>query len=278
MGDCKYCGKPAGILRSKHKECQHKFDSGINEIVALVKSSISYESDLKEIKEQASKIAISNYVAETDLYKALHSGWRLAIEKAFDDGVLSEKEENRLKEMIEEFKFNKDVLNSDPAYIKIVQGSVLREVLEGKIPERIQMGGNLPFNLQKSEKIVWVFQNVKYCEMRTYKQYAGNYQGFSVRVAKGLYYRAGAFRGNPVETTQLVHADTGILAVTNNHIYFSGPTKSFRIKFDKIVSFETYSDGLGIQRDAQTAKPQIFVTGDGWFISNLVMNLAKMSS
>ena len=29
-------------------------------------------------------------------------------------------------------------------------------------------------------------------------------------------------------------------------------------------------------RDAQTAKPQTFVTGDGWFAYNLAVNLAQM--
>ena len=43
-----------------------------------------------------------------------------------------------------------------------------------------------------------------------------------------------------------------------------------------IVSFEPYSDGLGVMRDAQMAKPQTFITGDGWFVYNLVVNLAQM--
>ena len=31
----------------------------------------------------------------------------------------------------------------------------------------------------------------------------------------------------------------------------------------------TAADGFGIMRDAQTAKPQAFQTGDGWFPYNL---------
>ena len=70
--------------------------------------------------------------------------------------------------------------------------------------------------------------------------------------------------------------DNGMVAVTDKHIYFAGSKKSFRIKYEKIVSFTPYSDGIGIQRDAQTAKPQIFVTGEGWFTNNLIQNLAKL--
>ena len=39
-----------------------------------------------------------------------------------------------------------------------------------------------------------------------------------------------------------------------------------------IVSF---GGSLAMFRDAQTAKPQEFRTGDGWFIYNLVTNLAQ---
>ena len=35
-------------------------------------------------------------------------------------------------------------------------------------------------------------------------------------------------------------------------------------------------DGFGIARDGQTAKPQTFRTGDGWFASNLSANLAQV--
>lgn len=98
----------------------------------------------------------------------------------------------------------------------------------------------------------------------------------SIRVMKGVYYRVGAFRGAPVDRTERVVVDRGILAVTNKHIYFAGGRKSFRIRHDKIVSHMPFSDGVGIVRDAATAKPQIFVTGDGWFTFNLLSNVAHL--
>ena len=67
------------------------------------------------------------------------------------------------------------------------------------------------------------------------------------------------------------------MGVTSKHIYFHGARKRFRVRYDRIVSFEPYRDGIGIMRDAQTAKPQTFQTGDGWFIYNLVTNLAQQS-
>ncbi len=123
---------------------------------------------------------------------------------------------------------------------------------------------------------MWVFQNVDYYEEKIRTRYVGGFQGVSIRIAKGLYYRTSAFKGERVQTSQTIHADIGLLGVTNKHIYFEGPSKRFRINYNKIVSFEPFSDGIGVQRDAQTAKPQSFSTGDGWFTYNLITNLAQM--
>lgn len=67
-----------------------------------------------------------------------------------------------------------------------------------------------------------------------------------------------------------------MLGLSSKHIYFAGSHKRFRIRYDKIVSFEPYCDGVGLQRDAATAKPQAFKTGDGWFTYNLIRNLAHL--
>jgi hypothetical protein len=42
-----------------------------------------------------------------------------------------------------------------------------------------------------------------------------------------------------------------------------------------IVGFDPYEHGFGIVRDAQTAKPQTFRTGDGWFVYNVATNPAQ---
>ena len=41
----------------------------------------------------------------------------------------------------------------------------------------------------------------------------------------------------------------------------------------RIEDFEPFSDGFGLMRDAQTAKPRGFLTGNGWFAYNLAVKL-----
>src|SRR5690606_38189287 len=145
-----------------------------------------------------------------------------------------------------------------------------------QLPSRLNIDGQLPFNLQKSEQLVWVFQGVDYYEQKTRTRYVGGSQGVSIRIAKGVYYRTGAFKGERVQTAETIHADTGLMGLTNKHIYFAGSAKRFRVAYNKIVTFEPFSDGIGIQKDTQSAKPQSFCTHDGWFTYNLVTNLARL--
>lgn len=271
MADCKYCKKPAGMLKSEHPECAQKHAAAKAEIVSLVARS---PAELG-LRAQIDSLAAAGFIDSVELNAAMLRGWGTAVHSAFEDNLLSESEEEQLLNMAESLAVPEDLLHADPAYMQLVKGGVLREVLEGTIPERVKLTNN-PFNFQKNEKIVWLFNDVRYSEMRTYKAYQGGYAGFSVKLAQGLYYKMGAFRGHPLENDKLVFVDTGALAVTNLHIYFKSSRTSFRIKYEKMVTFEPYDEGIILHRDTQTAKPQVFSTGDGWFTFNLIANLASL--
>ena len=153
---------------------------------------------------------------------------------------------------------------------------MIREVTQGIVPQRQQLSGHVPFNLMKSEQLVWVIQDVDYLETVVCRERRGASHGVSVRAPRGLYYRPSTFRSQPIEWEETVHADTGMLGLTTKHIYFAGSQKRFRVRYDKIVAFEPFSDGFGIMRDAQTAKPQTVRTGDCWSAYNLAANLAQV--
>ena len=104
----------------------------------------------------------------------------------------------------------------------------------------------------------------------------GTSHGVSIRVARGLDHRPSTFRSRSTLREETVHADAGMLGLTTKHIHLAGKRKRFRVRYDRIVAFDPYEDGFGIMRDAQTAKPQAFRTGDGWFVYNLATNLAQV--
>ncbi|GFN23678.1 hypothetical protein [Thermanaeromonas sp. C210] len=279
MGTCIYCGKPAGFLRKKHRECAEKRDRGWAEMVNLAKDAAlgeSPEGTLETLAGRLEEVARESFIPPEQVRDALIAGWEKAVNHFLEDGNLDAQEENRLAQFARHFDFTQEDLDRNGFYTRFVKGAVLRELMEGKVPSRFHPVGELPFNFQKSEALIWAFNDVAYYEEKTRRGYVGGSHGVSFRIAKGVYYRVGSFRGRPVEITEKVLVDRGILAVTTKHLYFQGAKKAFRVRWDKVVSFMPYSDGIGIQRDATTAKPQFFVTGDGWFTYNLLANIANL--
>ena len=206
-----------------------------------------------------------------------------AIDRALDDDLLSREEESAIDRYLERFGLDGD---GDPvlreARARATKAMVIRSVCEGTVPEvnfRVAPGSMpIPFNFQKSEQLVWLFDGVDYYQMRTRREFRGGSTGASVRVARGVYLRQSAFRGHPVSVTETVKADAGLLGVTTRHVYFHGARERFRVRLDRIVSFEPHSDGIGIMRDLARAKPEAFRTDgeDGWFLYNLVTNVARL--
>ena len=108
------------------------------------------------------------------------------------------------------------------------------------------------------------------------RQTVGRHSGFNIRVMKGVYYRTGGFKGTPVETTSMQKVGTGMACLTIRNIYFSSPEKSLKIPYDKIISVNSYSNGIDLQKDGTREKP-IFLEGvDGWFCYNVIANLKTM--
>ena len=226
---------------------------------------------LQELENTLRRTSMSN----THRRQLLIRAWEEAVEGALEDGLVSLDEENALSQYLDHFGLTTTDVNLNGAHTSVIQAAVIRDVTQGIVPQRQTITGAIPFNLMKSEQLVWVIDGVDYLETVTRRERRGTSHGVSIRVARGLYYSPRQFRSRPIEWEETVHADTGLLGLTTKHLYFSGSRKKFRVRYDRIVSFEPYEDGLGIMRDAQTAKPQTFRTGDGWFAYNLAVNLSQ---
>ncbi|MHB8088216.1 MAG: hypothetical protein ACYDH2_08180, partial [Anaerolineaceae bacterium] len=102
--------------------------------------------------------------------------------------------------------------------------------------------------LQKSEFCVFT-KTVDYLEKR--KVTTGyNYGGptFRVKIAKGVYYRAGNVRGSRQTEDVLTKIDSGSFFITNKRILFYGSLGNKTIRYNQIIDFEVYSDGLRISK------------------------------
>lgn len=184
----------------------------------------SGNSDHEELLSALDEIAQTSYIGPDAIRPALAEGWERAVERALDDHVLSEEEEIALTTYQKRFALRQE--DALVAYTRIAEATTLRSLLNGEIQPRQTITGPIPFNLQKSETLVWVFNDIDYYEAKTRREYIGSSAGVSVRIARGVYLRSGSFRGHSVETTSTELADSGLLGITRSTSTSWGPTKS----------------------------------------------------
>jgi len=91
----------------------------------------------------------------------------------------------------------------------------------------------------------------------------------SVRVMKGVYLRSSGYRGERIQTSELQSAGDGLLVVTNRNLFFYG-SEIAKTPLKKIVGVQPYTDGIGVFRDGQNAKPQFFKLDDPFFAANMI--------
>lgn len=126
--------------------------------------------------------------------------------------------------------------------------------------------------------MIWPFVGVVLYEEVVRRQSYGASRGLSIRIAKGVYYRIGAFKGEPLITTSLKPKYAGSLIITNRNVYFYSTEKSIRWPYNKIISFVPFEDAIGIQPDRMNAKT-IYLKGlDGRFAFNVISNIQNMNN
>lgn len=252
------------------------FVAGRREMQSLAREAALGNASVEDLESRLRHIAEPNYVPESGVREAIIAGWEEAIERLLEDGgKLAAPEEARLLHYRSRHDLAPAELDQRGAFSRFLQGVVLREMDDNALTERLDRR-LYPFNFQRTEKLVWVFPDTEYFEDKKRREYVGGSRGVSVRVAPGVYYRMGGHRGRSVESIETVLVGSGLMAVTTRHIYFSGGGRNFRVRHDRIVTIEPFSDGVIIHRDAATALPQAFKTGDGLFTYRLLMGVSRL--
>ncbi len=236
----------------------------------LLDHLFKHGGDVKQAASEALVAADTAGITEYDARRIFAYKWQELVDQALDDHILTTEEESRLNSIIEAFSIPQYLLDEKGHLSKLVKAAVLRDLQAGTPKTRVTLDIPLPFKLQAKEVLLWVFPKVRLFERITKREITGRSTGASFRVMKGVYWRVGAFKGVPVSWEETHHTDTGLLALTSKHIIFSGPVRNQRVAYSKLASIEPYADAIEIQRDAVTAKPQIFRDIDGQFAYNVI--------
>ncbi len=257
--------------RDGAKKVIHSQVAEMAHLAAQEGSQHDFEASKDKILEAANRAQLS--IGE--LADQISKGIEEEIDRALDDDVLDEEEEQSLSKLLSTFDGAIDTFLPAKQMERIDKAKLIRRVMDGEdVADRRHEYEYLPFRLMKSESLLWVFDDVDYWEVQTQREFRGRSGGVSVRVTRGVYLRSGAFRGRPESTEQNVHVDTGQMGITTKHIYFSGSIQSFRIRHNRIVSIDPFEDGIGVMRDTARAKRETFIVDDPWFAYNLLNNIS----
>lgn len=268
-----YCGEKAGWFRSAHPACEAANEAVREDLPAALLDAFKDNGEAQTFLDGLPTLTEPAYLKPNEIEQLLADGMDRILDDALDDDVLSADEEDLISEWVHTLSATYPGLKQSDAVERLVKAAIVRNLQAGEpVAGRFSTEG-LPFLFQKSEELVWTFSPAQFYQNTTRTEYVGGSHGVSVRLAKGVYYRTGSFRGRPVKIDELKLQGTGMLAITTKHIYFWSPNKAFKVPFSKLISLETFEDGIRVQRDGTTTKPQTFTGIDGWFAANLISNL-----
>lgn len=274
MGKCKYCGRDAGFLRSKHDECERRFNRGVADIKQILALCFASKQDFYLKDAEIKRIASGSYITGESLTKVFCEAFDEAVDQYLEDGLIDAAEERTVARFVQYSGLPQNRLNANHSLEKVVQSKVLQDILQGKTPvPRITIKGDFPFMLSKTEHLIWLSRNVTLYQQKVRREYSGRTRGLSFRIMKGVYYRTGGFKGHPVETTYMQKTGTGSVCLTDKNLYFASPEKSLKIPYDRILSLESFSNGISIQKDGANDKPFFLEGISSWFTYNVIANL-----
>lgn len=98
-------------------------------------------------------------------------------------------------------------------------------------------------------------------EEKSVTRYVGGSQGVSIRIAKGVYYRVGGFKGMRLTDTVKEVTDRGTLYVTNKRAIFVGAKKNVTYQIERLVGIKKWPDAIQFQVENE-ARPRYFVIKD----------------
>lgn len=193
----------------------------------------------------ADKLAVSHEtVDKVNVANALKI-FRNALEAAADTRRLSEDKEKELQALAKNLDLPRDTAIAEVKKFDWTHFKLLDRVEKGSLPE---IESAVP--MQAREICHFLTDAVRLETKVKTVGYTGGSRGVSIRIAKGISYRVGSHRSQPIKK-EVTFRYPGTLIITNKRIIFAAVQKGFSIPLNKLTNIEPYSDGIGLQKDSR---------------------------
>jgi hypothetical protein len=215
------------VFRSPKRKGLDLYSQKIKEL--LVDGNLSEED--KEILEQIKK---EHNLTDKDVEKYNLTGFKIFFDKITDDSRITEAERKELVKIYSDLNLPTDKLAYNQSDFN--KYYTLHLIDEGKLP--IIDVPNWNVNLRIDEKLHYINKAFIVKNKSVTKSY--NYSGFSasIKIVKGLRYRAGNIKINPQKVNVMMTDDAGTFYLTTENLGYIGLNKHFSIPYDKISSLD----------------------------------------
>jgi hypothetical protein len=181
-------------FRRSHAECRVRHEVGRQQLAKLFRGCLRGSTPADQLARDARAIADAHFLVADECRSLAIARFQGAVEDALDDRLLSKEEEGKIDALMSEFALSN--VDIGACAERLVKAKILREVDDGVVKPRQEGQRHNTVNLQKNEVVLWTFENVELHEIQSRTSYVGASHGVSFRIARGVYYRIGAFKGN----------------------------------------------------------------------------------
>lgn len=226
-------------ISAKYEEIKQKNDDIVEfkeYLLKAVDDVVLTEEEIIELEKKRDELNLTN----DDVQKIKTKIYLAAYKTAKSDSFITKDEEQELEKIQNYLRINDSEIKKTKK--ELYRLRLLSQIQEGNIP--VIMVNNII--LQKGEKVYWVEPGELLEEKVINRKYKGGSKGVSFRVMKGVHYRIGGTKGHVIIEKGIVNVSDGKFVITNKRLIFRGVIKSFATKFEKIINFDLYEDGINI--------------------------------
>jgi hypothetical protein len=189
----------------------------------------------KELNISDEEVTRINQKNATELYEN-------AVKQAVADKMVIMEEQQALKRLAQQLgidmrEANLDKQLRDDYYYLVLLNALEQGYLPACKPPSI--------TTQEDEVAYWEISS-NLVAARNITAYLSTSSPVRIKVTKGLSYRLGASRSTPIRE-QINTNHPGVFVVTSKRVVFAASKQSFSIPFTQLNSFDTYTDGIGLQ-------------------------------
>jgi hypothetical protein len=246
---CENCGKKFPLLykplfgksSTLCKECKILCESELSNLEKDIIRTKKFEAEEQQLKliRKADKNSL------IDIYSKIYIDFEA-------DKELDEEEIEALQKFQEAFDLSDEEIQFNERVKPYIYVNNIRK--EDKLPTlKLTLEGGSPLILKKGE-ILHHADRSNLQELRSVRLgYSGGSRGVSIRIAKGLTYRAGAHRGHVVKEDRYVETSQGILLVSNQRLFLHPlpGNKPLSLPLKKILSYHCYKNGIEVYKEGR---------------------------